>query len=299
MNEELKINPVFRDKIPPLTEEEFKKLEENIVSDGVVRDPLVTWNGTIIDGHNRWKIILKHPEIPYTVKEMDFADEWAAIAWMCGNQLGRRNVSDEQKTYLLGKLYEARKNTYGASDGFRGNQHTELVSAQNGHIAKPRISEQIAKEQGVGKETVKRAEHFANSLDAAEEVSPGFRDKVLAGEIKVTKSAIESLRNMDEAEKAEAVAAIADGTYKAAKKKQTEAERDISAIYEEMTNKEREIEYTVDDFIEELGLVVSDFERKVSRMFQNNKTIVRDNAAAVCEVLDGAVKYTSNLMEEI
>ena len=31
---ELKIDPEFRDKIPPLTEAEFKQLEENIVAGG-------------------------------------------------------------------------------------------------------------------------------------------------------------------------------------------------------------------------------------------------------------------------
>ena len=47
---------------------------------------------------------------------------------MCQNQIGRRNISDEQKTYLLGKLYEARKNTVGAADGFRGNQYSKVVT---------------------------------------------------------------------------------------------------------------------------------------------------------------------------
>ena len=79
---ELKIDPEFRDKIPPLSEDEFIKLEENIVSDGEVRDPIVVWNDTIIDGHNRWKIIQKHPQIPYRIKEMEFADKWSAVVWM-------------------------------------------------------------------------------------------------------------------------------------------------------------------------------------------------------------------------
>ena len=79
---ELKIDPEFRDKIPPLTEAEFKQLEENIVADGEVREPIVTWHGTIIDGHNRWAIILKHPEIPYKVKDMGFSDKWRlSIGW--------------------------------------------------------------------------------------------------------------------------------------------------------------------------------------------------------------------------
>ena len=81
------IDPEFRDKIPPLTADEFAKLEENIVADGEVREPLVLWNNTIIDGHHRWAIIQKHPEIPYKTKQMDLPTSgrlslgYAAISW--------------------------------------------------------------------------------------------------------------------------------------------------------------------------------------------------------------------------
>lgn len=51
------VDPTFRDKIPPLLSDEFSKLEENILADGEVREPLVVWGDTIIDGHHRWKII--------------------------------------------------------------------------------------------------------------------------------------------------------------------------------------------------------------------------------------------------
>ena len=54
------IDPEFRDKIPPLTEDEFSLLEENILSDGAVFSPLIVWDGTILDGHNRYEIIQKH-----------------------------------------------------------------------------------------------------------------------------------------------------------------------------------------------------------------------------------------------
>lgn len=67
---QLTIEPEFRDKIPPLSDDEFQKLEQNILEDGEVREPLVIWHNTIIDGHHRWKIIQKHPDIPYKIKQM-------------------------------------------------------------------------------------------------------------------------------------------------------------------------------------------------------------------------------------
>lgn len=88
---------------------------------------------------------------------------------MYRNQLGRRNLTDEQRTLLVGKMYEARKKSHGASDGFRGNQS---VSHQNGDLAKTRTKDAIAKELGISGTTVKRAERFAKGVDAIKAESP-------------------------------------------------------------------------------------------------------------------------------
>lgn len=204
---ELRIDPEFQRKIPPLTEAEFKQLEENILEAGQVYEPIVTWDGVIVDGHNRWKIIQTHPEIRYSIREMDFADKWAAFDWMYKNQLGRRNLTDEQRAYMIGKMYEARKNSHGASDGFRGNQHTEVLSAQNEHLAKrvTRQDEAIGKELGVSHMSVRRNEKFAKGIDALREVSPEAADKVLEGKAKATKSDVAEITKL-EPKKVEAAA---------------------------------------------------------------------------------------------
>lgn len=123
---QLKIDPEFRDMIPPTSAEEYLQLEKNVLEDGEVREPIVAWGDTIVDGHNRWKIILAHPEIPFKVKQMNFADKWDAKAWAYRNQLGRRNLSDEQRTYLIGKQLEAEKLSRGGdrrSGGSRESNH--------------------------------------------------------------------------------------------------------------------------------------------------------------------------------
>lgn len=146
MAEALRIDPEFESKIPPLTEEEYQLLEENILQDGVVLNPLIVWNGCIVDGHNRFRIIQAHPEIKYTVFEKEFPDRYAAIAWICCNQLGRRNLTPQQKKYLIGQRYEAEKQTA----SFHGNQHTlanESGGGQNVHHQKvEKTAERIARE---------------------------------------------------------------------------------------------------------------------------------------------------------
>ena len=96
MSLHLTIDPEFASKIPPLREEELKQLEENILADGVVINPLIVWNGVIVDGHNRYHILQKHPEIPFSTYKKAFSDRYAAIAWICKNQLGRRNLTPQQ-----------------------------------------------------------------------------------------------------------------------------------------------------------------------------------------------------------
>ena len=174
MDELLRIDPEFESKIPPLTEEEYQLLEENILQDGVVLNPLIVWNGCIVDGHNRFRIIQAHPEIKSTVFKKEFPHAYAAIAWICCNQLGRRNLTPQQKKYLIGQRYEAEKQTA----SFHGNQHTladESGGGQNVHHQKvEKTAERIARENNTNERYVRRAERYAMGVDAADEIEPGI-----------------------------------------------------------------------------------------------------------------------------
>lgn len=239
----LKIDPEFRDKIPALTEAEFDQLRDNILSDGEVYEPLVTWNGTIVDGHNRWRIIQEHPEIPYKVKEMDFADKWEAFEWMYRKQLGRRNLSDEQKKYMIGKMYEARKRSQG---GTGANQHTAVKeqTGQNVHSATRReikdgTAGEIGKEIGVDGRTVRRAEKFAKGVDAIRDEFPETAEKILKGGSGITKEFVASIPAMPEEKKIEAIEAVKSGPEAVAKFKKNATMEECNAtpiIHEEAYN---------------------------------------------------------------
>ena len=69
--DELKINEKLRDTAIPLTQEKFEALEADIVENGCIV-PIVTWNGTIVDGHNRYAICKKHG-IPFETQEHPLA----------------------------------------------------------------------------------------------------------------------------------------------------------------------------------------------------------------------------------
>ena len=201
----LKIDPEFQGKIPPLTFEELNQLESNILRDGRIINPIIVWQGLIVDGHNRFTIAKKHPEIPFTTHEKAFANRYEAIIWICKNQLGRRNLTPEQKKYLIGKQYEAEKLNHG------GDQKSNLKKStgQNGQsIDKRWTRRRIADENGVNDSFVKRAEQFSKGVDAAEEAVPGTRQKVLSGEIKPTAAEIASVARAPPEERPALVAEI-------------------------------------------------------------------------------------------
>ena len=53
----LKIDPEFQSKIPPLQFEEEQQLEQNIITEGRLLNPIIVWNGYILDGHTRYHIV--------------------------------------------------------------------------------------------------------------------------------------------------------------------------------------------------------------------------------------------------
>ena len=159
----LKIDPEFQSKIPPLTFEELNLLETNILEEGRILNPLIVWNGLIVDGHNRYRILQKHPEIQFATYEKQFPDRYAAIAWICKNQLGRRNLTPQQFKYLVGQRYEAEKQSKGIE--FQGNQYTSQDRSglgqndpdQKSHGTRSRI----AKETQTSDSYVRRVERIS------------------------------------------------------------------------------------------------------------------------------------------
>ena len=65
----------------------------------------------------RYRILKKHGFIKFEVEEIQLANKYEALAWICKNQLGRRNLSPERKKFLLGKEYESTKLAVGGQPG--------------------------------------------------------------------------------------------------------------------------------------------------------------------------------------
>ena len=112
------IDSDFAALCPPLTDGEVAGLEESILAEGC-RDALVVWAGhsILLDGHNR-KRICEEYGVSYRVTERELPDRTAAIGWIIGNQLHRRNLTPDAASLLRGYLYNMQKH----GDGQRGPQ---------------------------------------------------------------------------------------------------------------------------------------------------------------------------------
>ena len=204
--DELMIDPEFAHIVPAISDEEMERLEKNILHDKRVLEPIAIWEGVIVDGHNRYKILKRHPDIPFTTVDLEFADRCECLSWIIDNQLGRRNLPPEDRKYLIGKRYEAEKMRHGLNIRYDcsgiGRMGQSDPSSEHGTRG------QIAKETGKSGSYVKRAYQTAKAVDAAEAVSPGFEKDYRAGKLKVTDREMAAVLKASPKERPELVAEL-------------------------------------------------------------------------------------------
>jgi ParB-like chromosome segregation protein Spo0J len=102
----LKIDPEFRSIISPLAPDEYYQLEANLSAEGC-RDALVTWHGFILDGHNRFEIC-NRIGIRFKIISVELPSREAAKLWIEENQLGRRNLTPDQRAAIAYRIMQRR-----------------------------------------------------------------------------------------------------------------------------------------------------------------------------------------------
>lgn len=165
------INPKFKNLIPPLTQEEFQQLEENILREGIL-EPLTIWNGVLIDGHNRYSIAKKHG-LEFLTREVEFDSENDAEIWIIKNQFGRRNLSLYDRSLLALRLKpviaEKAKANQRAAGGAVPQKSAKAVDTR----------EELAKIAGVSHNTIHRVETIEASGNDK------IKEKVRSGEMSI------------------------------------------------------------------------------------------------------------------
>jgi len=167
--------------IPPLTSEEFKQLERNILEEGI-RDPLVTWNGILVDGHNRYRIAQEY-DIDFVTVEKEFADMNAVKEWMINNQFGRRNLNNYQRSVLALQLEDVFKAKAKENLILSGENYGKgLLISANPIIQPINTRQEIAKIANVGHDTISKVKKIEATA------SPEIKAKVSTGEISINEA---------------------------------------------------------------------------------------------------------------
>ena len=183
------IDAEFAALCPKQTDEELAYLEGSLLDEGC-REPIIYWKSPgnpILDGMTRFNICEKH-DMNTPLKPMELPDRHAAICWILRNQLGRRNLTDAQRTLAMGRLFNEQKNGHGGDhksqkplenkDGSKYQSDTLIDTAAK-----------IAKEEGVGVATVKRAGKAADAVDTLAAKAPAVAKAIEAGTIPLSSAA--------------------------------------------------------------------------------------------------------------
>lgn len=163
--------------IPPLSNEEFKQLERNILEEGI-REPLITWNGILIDGHNRYRIAQEH-DINYETLEKEFENIFLVKVWMIYNQFGRRNLSNYWKSVLVLEIENVFKEKAKEKEFER---KTTFQKSEKSNLETINSVKEIAKIANVSHDTIAKVKKIQSNA------TPEVKEKLNTGTMSINEA---------------------------------------------------------------------------------------------------------------
>lgn len=290
---QLKIDSEFESRIPPLTDDEFVQLEENILADGIIISPIIVWDGVIIDGHNRFRIAEKYPHIHFTTCERHFDNRHEALAWICKNQLGCRNLTYQQKKYLIGRRYESEKASHGGD-----RKSAEVKSkGQKDQMIFDSTAKRIADEYDIGEKTVRRSAEYSRAVDLADEVEPGIRKEILSGAIKATDKEITAIAAADPEERPEIIQELRKPPDQ---RRKVLPERHLQSVAEIASEKLADISReTPEDMLFELEEALNSFQFRWSVCLSHNSDYFseKEHRTKINQLAENGLNYLNQILK--
>ncbi len=204
-NDNIIIDKEFAALIPPLRPDEFALLEANILRDGC-REPLTIWandgHHILIDGHNRHSICGRHG-LPFSTSLVDLENRDQAKIWIGEHQLGKRNLTDDQRAIVANDVREARSAIVRSEQAklARAGKSAD-VEDESASTSKERTRAAVAKLFCVPESKIRQAQEI-------QKASPEVADMVLAGKVSLTEG--KKLAALEPSARKTAIAAVANG----------------------------------------------------------------------------------------
>jgi len=185
---ELKINPDIERFIQPLNEAQFETLKRGIQKDGLLSPIEVMFDGTIIDGHHRYRACKElkiKPEIRIVekIKTVEEAIDYTYKVNIIRRHMNPYQIVEWAQRKLLREEQEKAK-----------YRQTELAKEQRplpSKEGKGETAEIVAKEVGLGRATLERG------LKVIEKASEETKEKLRKGELAIG-GVYEQLRLLEE-----------------------------------------------------------------------------------------------------
>ena len=192
----IKIKEEFKKLIPALTREEFKQLEDNCIAEGI-RENILTWNGFIIDGHNRYEISQKW-DLDFETENKHFDSEEDVRKWMILNQFGRRNLSNYQRSVLALELEDvfSKKAKESKSEKVSHFRNTGEVLQKS---AKPDTRKELSKVASVSHDTIAKVKKIQ------EKATDEIKEKLSTGEVSINAAYKDIKKEEKKAERIEVI----------------------------------------------------------------------------------------------
>ena len=182
MKEQLRTEQIFEKLTIPRNKTEMEELEKSLLSEGCL-NPIVIWNGVILDGHKRYRICMLEG-IAYKVTEMYFPSLEDAILWVCRSRTLHLSKSRLIYKYLVGKWYTVGIiiNRRKCSCFPEGN----IITSYETEGRRYSTSREIGRELGHNHSTIEQFKRISTALDAISGKDPVLFEFLIAGEYKAT-----------------------------------------------------------------------------------------------------------------
>lgn len=305
----LLIDNDFRDILPPLSKEEYAELEKSVKEKGVL-SPILTWNGYIVDGHNRYAICQKNGITAFEVKEMQFGSKDEVLEWILSHQLGRRNLNDFQRNEVAlkyEKVIAERMKERSLANLKQGGNFPSRPNEPLGEKSSKR--KELAKIAGTSEGSIQRSkliiEHGTQEqIDRARKGGAGNSVSAIANEIEAERRKGE-VKTCNKCSKTLPIEMFERhrGICKDCKNKQISETRrsvdflgnkihisdDLRKITEEeivgdLYDTEKVVEYTDSDLEEELNCIIENFFKATNRCLELHRDLL-DNEESKAKVL--------------
>jgi|GEM_PF-5738798 len=201
---EVQIDTEFKGLCLKLTKERYGSLEEDLKANGC-QEPVKLYQSIIVDGHKRHEICSRN-QIDYDIEEVSFSSREEAMAWILKNQLKHSNITDLQRYYLIGKLYNSVK----TAPGMQSNKKKTNPDVRSKTAVK------IATEMKTSPGSVTRAGIYTKSLDAITVEDEGLKRDILTGKIKLSKEVISGFDKISPADQKEIIRSLKAGDFESA-----------------------------------------------------------------------------------